>query len=413
MKKLIIYFLLLISVNCFSQHSGLDLLGDKKEIELKFRFENGLIILPIHYNNFLPLNFIFDTGAEHTILFRKELNDFMGIPYERRIGIRGADLQDSMFALITRNVPIIVNNNIRVSRDIIVLEEDRLNLEERTGFQVDGILGASFFKNLVITINFKKKKIKLHNPNTFEHKKLKDYEKIPIIKVGNKPYLISNTFSNGINKRQLLLLDSGSSLAFLLHYEADSSIILPEKIITGKLGVGLGGNLEGFIGRVDKLKLDKYSFDNVITHFQKIPQNNFDSTDIVRTGLIGTPILSRFDICIDYLREDLYLKPNKDYNKEFKYDRSGLSLIAYGHNFNKFYVKEVRENSPAFEAGIQKGDLITRIGLWSSKWYSLEKITNKLKGNEGKTIKLTLDRNGKKMKVKFKLRDLFVKMIRK
>ena len=410
MQKLIIYFLFLATGPIYGQYNGLDLLGGKQEIEIKFRFENGLIVLPIFYNDFLPVNFIFDTGAEHTILFRKSINDIMGLPYERRITIRGADLQDSMFALITRNVPITINDDIKVERDIVVLEEDRLKIEQVTGFKIDGILGASFFKNLVIHIDFRRKKIKLFDPNYFTPEKLKGYQKFPIEIISNKPYIRSSTFNGITSKDQKLLIDSGSSIPFILHYEKDSNLILPEKVITGKLGVGLGGNMIGIIGRIDQLKLGDFTFHNVITHFQKIDYGRVDSTELIRTGLLGTPILSRFEVCIDYLREDLYLRPNKDYNKEFKYDRSGLSIFAFGPNFNNFYVKNIVPNSPAAEAGIQVGDIITKIGFWKSSWYSLERITNKLKGKQGESIKLSVRRKDQEIKVEFQLRELFTKM---
>jgi len=409
LKQLLVFILLIICLTAYSQQNGLDLLGDKKEIELKFKLENGLIILPVFYNNFLPLNFIFDTGAEHTILFRKELNDLMGLTYERRIQIRGSDLQDSIYALITRKVPIIINNNIKVKRDLVVLEEDRLQMDEIAGYQVDGILGSSFFKNLVVEINFEKKKIKLTHPNHFSSDELIGFSKVPMEIISNKPYISGETFFNGTSQDQKLLLDSGSSLAFLLHYQADSTSFLPEAVVAGKLGRGLGGDLTGLMGKIDALKLDQFSFNEVITHFQEISNSSIDSVNLIRTGLIGTPILSRFTVCIDYLRRELFLKPNKNYSKEFKYDRSGLSLIAYGPNFNKFYVTNVLANSPAGEADIRFGDIITRIGIWSTRWYSLEKITNKLKGDEGDLIKFTLQRGGEKIKRKFKLRDQFAK----
>ncbi len=410
MKKLIVYVLLWLTPPLYGQYAGIDLLGGKQEIEVKFRFENGLMIIPIRYNDFLPLNFIFDTGAEHSVLFRKDLNDIMGIPYERRIAIRGADLQDSMFAFITRDVPISIGSDIHVHRDIVVLEEDRLNIEEVTGYKIDGIIGSSFFKNLVIYINFRKKKIKLFDPNRFNPKKLKGFDKIPIEIISNKPYIHGITSDGTFSKDQKLLLDSGSSLPFILHYKKDANLVLPEKVITGKLGIGIGGTMVGIIGKINRLRLGKFDFYNVITHFQKINHSIIDSSEIIRSGLVGTPILSRFEICIDYLREDLYLKPNKDFEKEFKFDRSGLSIFAFGPNFNNFYVKNIIPGSPADEAGIKKGDIITKVGIWKSKWYSLEKITNKLKGKTGETIKLTLNRKGQKIKVQFQLRDLFTKM---
>jgi predicted aspartyl protease len=53
-----------------AQNTGLDLLGGKNRIEIPFTESNGLLMINLRMNN-VPLTFLFDTGAENTILFKK------------------------------------------------------------------------------------------------------------------------------------------------------------------------------------------------------------------------------------------------------------------------------------------------------------------------------------------------------
>ena len=402
-------FILHVSLFGLSQIKGLDLLGEKDKLVLPFEYKNGFILIPIKYNNFLPLNFILDTGAEHTILFKRELNDLFGLPYDQRVEVIGSDLSEILVAYICRNVPVKLNPDLTVERDVIVLEEDKMRLDEITGIPIDGIIGAGFFRNLIVRFDFKKKKIHFYHPDKYDYTKLKDYSSYGIEIINRKPYIIGPTQINDQDTFSLkYLIDTGASLPLLIHFNADSSLLLPQKVITGNLAMGLGGNLKGYVGKIKKFELGQYAFNNVISYFQEV-RDSKEIRDFTmhREGIIGTGFLSRFDMAIDYLNKKLYLKPNKNFKKEFKYDRSGLILFAFGPNLDKFYVTGIIDDSPAARAGIKKGDIITKIGIWGTKYYTLEKLTKKFSGKEGKTIKLTINRAGKKLKKRFKLKELF------
>src|SRR5690625_7710317 len=94
----------------------------------------------------------------------------------------------------------------------------------------------------------------------------------------------------------------------------------------------------------------------------------------------------------------LYVKPNKKYNDRFRFDRSGLNLIATGVNFNHIIVQKVMPGSPADEAGIKAGDVIHRFQRLPVFFYNLNSIIYKLGGKKGKKVRLTLLRNDEKIK---------------
>lgn len=157
-KYLFTSLILSFALLCSGQRLGLDILYGKKVAELPIKLENGFITVKVHFNNTLPLKFIFDTGAEHSILFHKSYADLLQIEYSKRIEIRGSDLSASQYALIARDVYMRLEDQIPVKRDVLVLEESLQLFQESLGFDIDGIIGGSFFRGLVVHLDYGKEK---------------------------------------------------------------------------------------------------------------------------------------------------------------------------------------------------------------------------------------------------------------
>jgi len=400
----------LTALHAQAQIRGLELLENKKNVEFSFKFENSYILVDVRLNNFLPLTFIYDTGAEHTILFQKTLADILGLQYSQEVTIVGADLSEGITAYISRNVKLDLADLPQVSRDIVVLSEDYLRLEELTGISIDGIIGASFFQGLVVDINYDKKKINLIDPDQFDTPDPKEYNVMDISIVKNKPYINAKTqVESGKIVDVLLLLDTGAGLTYLLHSNTDSLLSLPSTVLQGNLGHGLGGIVEGYVGKADRLEFGPYVFENLIANFQDVDTMWHSSMDIHRNGIIGNDILSRFRFIIDYTKQKLYLKAKKSYNKEFEYDKTGIMLIAFGKDLSDYYVKDVIPDSPADLAGIQKGDIIKKVGFWPTSLLNLNKILNKFSGKHGSKLSIKLKRGDECIKKSFYLKDFFLK----
>jgi len=150
MQRIIFVLILAIlgSSSSRGQMLASDLMQGNNRVTIPFSFQNGFIIVDLKFNDFMPMSFIFDTGAEHTILFDKQITDILGVQYERQIKVMGSDLSIQMYAQIARNIPFVLPNDLRVERDIIILDNDYLHLSEINGISVDGLLGGEFFKGL-------------------------------------------------------------------------------------------------------------------------------------------------------------------------------------------------------------------------------------------------------------------------
>jgi len=401
--------LLVFPKNAQSQVRGLDLLSKKGWVEIPFEMEQGFILVKLWLNGVIPLKMIFDTGAENTILFDKEITQILGISFERQIPIIGSDLDSVLIANIARNVRTKLDGCNSVMRDLIVLEDNSLLLSEKLGVEINGIVGGSYFSNLVVEINYRKRVLRFTHPSKFDQPSQK-YHRYGLSIIGNKPYVLGDVSISGEEKNKLnFLLDTGAALPFLIHTNTDSTLSIPEKVMLGNVGYGLSGVIYGFRGKCKTFELGELNFNEIATSFQDIAFDSLNSNILlVRNGIIGNVLLSRFSVIIDYTRALLYLKPyKKKYNEDFDFDKSGLTIFAVGSDLRQYYVVAVIKESPADLAGIEPGDLITKVGRRKSHRLNLQEITGKFAKKEGKKIKLTIKRGDIELKKTFRLREWF------
>jgi hypothetical protein len=401
------YILLILSfsLQTNAQIPAIELMGERDHVKIPFSFYYNFIIVDIVLDGIIPLKFILDTGAENTIIFEKIYGDLVGLEYEREISIMGSDFSSEVKALIARRVFFDLPRVGKTHSDIIVLKENHYHLEQFIGANIHGILGSNVFNGLVMEIDFDKEHLKIFKPERYTTPK--KATRIPLTINSGKPYINAYTkCGNPIGDELTYLLDTGAGISTMLHNNTHNLVEIPENVISGHLGSGLGGSIVGYIGRVEELDIGPYHFQNLISAFQELDTIYLHNADITRNGIIGNQILSRFDITIDYAHQSLYLHPNSTYDKEFQVDRSGIYLVASGAHLMDFYIQQVVENSPAHQAGLMSGDNIVSINGLRASLFSMNWLARKFQGKKGKHIKLKIIRDGVKMKFDFYLNDL-------
>ncbi|MEM7548372.1 MAG: aspartyl protease family protein [Bacteroidota bacterium] len=404
--KLFYYCLLLLfSEEVSAQAFGFQIDNDANKATIRFETYNNLIVVPVVLNNAIPLRFIVDTGVNTAILTDKLFSDILSIEYGKKISLLGADGKREVNAYVARNVSLRLPGVTGKSQSVLVLEEDYLNLGSTIGTEIHGIIGYELFRRFVVELNYNTKTMVLKEPHAFNPKK--KYTEVDISLEDTKPYITSDvTLQNGETIAAKFMFDTGASHAILLNMGADERIDLPETHLPRLLGKGLGGDIDGCLGRVEKVKLKHFEIENPIISFanEESYHNLFKSTS--RQGSIGGGLISRFNVVIDYFRGKLYLKKNRKFNDPFDYNMSGIEITAEGKKYNEYIVHSVADNSPGYEAGVKKGDRIISINSYPATNYSLGAMNTLLMKKENKNIKLVIKREEEQIKTTFRLEKI-------
>ncbi len=387
-----------------AQIPGFYMRNNAKKIEIPFEIQDNFIVVKVLFQGIFPLKFIIDTGAEHTILTKKEITNLLNVTYEHERTIVGTDMKMPIKAYIARKMRLDLEN-LTLIKDILVLDEDYFKLDQFAGLEIHGIIGAEVFKGYVLKIDYLNKLLTIFDPSVFRLSDHKNFEELPIEINRSKPYLHTTAqISGDTTVLMKLLLDTGAGLALLLHTYSNPLIVMPPKVIKGSIGNGLGGEIEGYIGRIRSLDIGKSKLQSVISHFQELHAESDSNYILNRNGLIGGDLLHRFTVIFDFSKEKLYLKPNKFIKNLFEYDKSGIVPIATGVALSKFVVYDVLPNTPGEDAGILRGDDLIKVGWIPAQLLNLAVINNIFQGKEGKKVRITIKRNGVKIKKVIRLR---------
>jgi hypothetical protein len=393
-------------VNVKGQGNDLTFLNGQTHVDIPFDYENNFIIIKLMFNDIFPLKFIFDTGAENTILTKREITDLFQIDYQKRFTIYGSDLSQTLYAYLVRGISFRIGDMRASQRSILVLEEDYFRFDEFSGIDIHGILGADFFRRFIVKINYYKQIITLYDPAVFQLPK-GHFTEFPLEMHRSKPYLIAPVkLGNDTTIQTKLLMDTGASIALLLYTDTHDGLKIPEKVIRSILGRGLGGVIYGYLGRVKSLKFSEHMFNEVLTNFQEIPVVEDSTYMNKRNGIIGNQLLDRFTLIIDYVQNRVFVQPNPYFKKKFEFDRSGLFVTASGAALSKFIVFDIVPLSPAAKAGIISGDEIKSVNGVPASFFKLQDLMSKFRGKVGKRINMIILRNGERIKTELKLEDL-------
>jgi hypothetical protein len=439
-SKKITFLFLLCGLFSFSQGKFVLQGGDKDKIG--FKLINNLIVIPVEING-VELSFLLDTGVTKPIIFNfLNISEDLQINQTEKIYIRGLGEGESVEALRSRNNIIKIGNAINISQSLYALFDPAINFAPRLGVPIHGIIGYDFFKDFVVEINYSSRYIRLHSPDKYKSKRCSSCEVFDIEFFNNKPYINGVVSIKGEEIPVTLLIDSGGSDALWLFDDEERGLNVPEKHFDDFLGRGLSGSVYGKRAKIDKFSIGKFNLKNVNVAFPDSTSISFARKFKDRSGTISGEVLKRFNIIFDYPNGKISLKKNRNFSEPFYYNKSGISLehdgvrvvksveenrgISRFQSVNEsvatsslissgsykytlepsFKIVELRIDSPAFRAGLQVGDVILNINNRHVHLYSMQQIIQMFYGEDGKRVKLIIDRQGIQKKFEFKLESL-------
>jgi hypothetical protein len=437
MNLLFRYLLLvLISSNVYSQNIW-DFSQNKNKIVIPFQLLNNSIIVQPKVNN-IQLNLILDTGSGYNMLFAFPEKDSIVFSNTSKIKITGPGMEDPIDAYISKNNKIEFRNLFSKKLDVILMLEDRYSFTTSLGIPIHGILGADFFMNNLVEIQYDTKRIIVYRKESKKYlSKILNFKQLPFILKDKKPFVpVEINIDDKKTQNLELLVDTGLSDGLWV-FEKELNI-QNKNFILDYLGAGIGGSVYGKRIRFNTINFSDFQFKQPII---SLPDTiSFLKKNILksRDGSVGGEILKRFNVVFNYSKQIMYLIKNNNFNNKFYYNMAGFDvhhngvevveekiksdlptssknitdLIYDDPKVNFQYILKpgieisyIRKNSIAEKVGLKVDDKIISINGKKAINYKLSEILEILQKNVDEKLEIEIERNNKKMNFEMVLKE--------
>lgn len=332
-----------------------------------------------------PARFILDTGAGINVLHPDAA---------KRLGIEGGR-------------PIRANG-VGGSVDARLVELDSFKL---AGFELakspaaviplpeiletDGLIGYTVLQRYVAIIDFEKGMLTLAEPRGFRPPE--GFTKLEMRVQGNIAELPLKVEGH----EGWVKVDTGASdsLTFFKPFVEGHKIREKvEDIRPSAGGRGVGGSAESDSATADGVEFAGYKLPPLRVELSKMETGAFADAEAI--GNLGSEVLRRFTVILDYTGKAAWVKPNSQFNAPLRRNRAGLAVDKQS---GKHRVVMVLPGLPGDVAGLKPGDEITHLNgkpIESFRamdlWLALREpagVKVELgvrRGNDPKTVTLTL-----------------------
>ncbi|MCG2611664.1 retroviral-like aspartic protease family protein [Flavobacterium sp. SM15] len=316
---------------------------------IDFELVNEKIKIPVTINNKVYY-FMLDTGAPN--LISKRVADDINL--QNKTSIVTTDANNNKSTLEMGALESIKLGTLDF-QDNVVLISDLDNHPLLKCYKIDGLIGSNFFKNSILKISLKERKIwvtdKIKNLNIKT-----PASKLSLIGEQQSPYIPISFLNDSGNKgSEHLMIDTGMD-GFYEISKRVYKLIAKEKFFkelsssSGSGSVGLFGastEKEQFLLQTNYFKVNETVFSNVIT-----------TTTEDNNSRIGFDLLKHGDITLDFKNKKFYFESNPNITLSEK-----VPVYAATFMNNKLSVGFVWSSS--YRNQLNYGDEIVRMGNYT------------------------------------------------
>ena len=365
----------------------------RRRAHIPIQIQRNLLVVALTLNGNGPFNFLLDTGVANSIITSPALADSLQLRHGQVFRITGAGGSETgLQAYQADSVRVGLPGIVAQHMPLLVLSRDVLNLSGYVGVPIHGILGSELFRSFVVTLRPEENYLVATRPDAYRAPKGHLWSSLPLSLENNKAYFTAPVqLTDSLTLPLKLVLDTGASHALSVELDSDARLRAPAQRLPTDLGRGLTGVVQGFLGRVPRLQLGRYTLPNVLTSFP----NSADvhrRIDVPRNGNVGYELLKRFSLVIDYPHQRLLLRPNQQFHDGFEHDMCGVEFMAIGSDLRRFIILRVMPNSPADDAGVTPDMELISINLIPANFFNLTQLSRIMHSQDGRNVLLLLRR---------------------
>jgi predicted aspartyl protease len=367
---------------------------------IPFELVNKAIFVRVQVND-RPLWFVLDTGLQPSVI-DLAVAQSIGLELGDPAAVVGAG-QDSVTARFLKHAEVRLAG-LEAPGQPLLLALPLENLASRSGHPLAGLLGSAFIGRFVITIDYRRHTLMVHDTAGFTYSG--GGEILPItFNASGHPLVAAEVVDSGrpaVTGHFVVDIGSGAGLILNTPFVDQEAFLTPERRTVRWIeGQAIGGKVAGVVGRVGGLRLGRAWLERPVTVFARAESGPLASTDA--EGDIGAGILEKFTLVLDYARMRIILEPNAGFPEPMEYNRSGFTLSGSGSDYRTYTVAAVAEDSPASDAGLQIGDTLLAIDARPAGRYSLSDLRLKLRAAQ--RCRLTVQRGASRRTLTLILRS--------
>jgi hypothetical protein len=266
---------------------------------------------------------------------------------------------------------------------------------------IDGVIGGALFFHYVVRVDFEHTRVDLFQSQGWSPPA--GACSLPLTRENGKIFVdlkVSVGAEEPLPAR--VVVDLGASHALSLNTRADGGLAPPAKTIEVPLGRGLSGVILGKEGRVQRVLLGDFAFDQVVTAFPISAHQQPGGGDF-HDGNLGAGILQRFVATFDYAGGRMLLEKSAAFGEPFEDEMAGLSFDWAKDG--GLLVHSVLAGSPAAAVGVEAGDRLLSIDGRSVAELGEEGL-HKVLRKDGSELHMVFQRGDAKLERAIRLRRL-------
>lgn len=319
-------------------------------VTLPFEYAHGFMVITVGFEDVRPLRMILDTGAPVMLVADTSLTNRMNLDIWTQAQVGGTGDGPSQTVPIAQNVEATVGG-LLIEKALMLVG---LNVAPLAG--LDGVIGGSLLEHVVTEIDWEKQEVRFHDPATYTY--AGDGTVLPLTMGTNRHIYTEGAVQveDGTLVPLTLHVDTGARQPLSLLPGTHASLQRPATLLANTIvGWGSRGIARGDMGRVQQLQLGDYVLENLVTSFRE------GAPEQEEHGSVGLDVFRQFHTILDYGNQRLILEPNTFFGTAFSFSTTGLYLEPWERGTDALTVVDVVAGSPAEEAGIQPGDVITAV----------------------------------------------------